>query len=358
MNFKYKLMILTAGILALTSSLLTALGMAELFQGLFIIFLVIDLGRFLVLNFVVDEWKNLRGIKWLICIILGILFLYSAVGVYNKLNSMIPQSIQTAMVEAASYNRAQDNAETKQTRSENLADIAQKEYTTALQWNATDYENCMKRANGDSNAENKCNNTKRRLDNSASSNLKKALKDADTALDNTQAAVAENTKNQSEIAGVLTTVCRILPNTDCKTYNGLQTALTIIILLTICGLDYLQLCIVLAVNTRKNKKESIEEENNTSVPPINENKKAKAVKKDDLTVDLDTSINININKEQKLNKLKKYLKIKVPKINISSKLLKNKFKIQSKKIQKNTENTINKHKKAAKPFSQETGFYK
>ena len=40
MNLKYKLMILTAGILALTSSLLTALGMAELFQGLFIVFLV------------------------------------------------------------------------------------------------------------------------------------------------------------------------------------------------------------------------------------------------------------------------------------------------------------------------------
>ena len=42
MNLKYKLMILTAGILALTSSLLTALGMAELFQGLFIVFLVLD----------------------------------------------------------------------------------------------------------------------------------------------------------------------------------------------------------------------------------------------------------------------------------------------------------------------------
>ena len=147
-------MILVAGILALTSSLLTALGMAELFQGLFIIFLIIDLGRFLVLNFVVDEWKNLRAIKWIITIILSLLFVYSAVGVYNKLNSMIPESVQVAMVEAASYNKAQDNAEIKQDRSSNLAEVAQSEYQKSMDWNAKDYENCIKRANGDADAEN------------------------------------------------------------------------------------------------------------------------------------------------------------------------------------------------------------
>jgi len=253
-------MILVAGILALTSSLLTALGMAELFQGLFIIFLVIDLGRFLVLNFVVDEWKNLRAVKWLITIILSLLFIYSAVGVYNKLNSMIPESVQVAMIEAASYNKAQDNAEIKQTRSTDLASVAQSEYQKSMDWNTKDYENCMKRANGDVDAENKCNNTKRRLDRSASTALKEAMKTANTDLDNTQVAVDKNVKNQGEIAGVLTTVCRILPSTDCKTYEGLQTALTVIILLVICGLDYLQLSIVLAVNTRKNKKETEEKE--------------------------------------------------------------------------------------------------
>ncbi|MBO4622278.1 MAG: hypothetical protein J5691_00100 [Bacilli bacterium] len=252
-------MILVAGILALTSSLLTALGMAELFQGLFIIFLVIDLGRFLVLNFVVDEWKNLRAVKWLITVILSLLFVYSAVGVYNKLNSMIPESVQVAMVEAASYNKAQDNAEIKQTRSTDLASVAQSEYQKSMDWNTKDYENCMKRANGDADAENKCNNTKRRLDRNASNALKEAMKTANADLDNTQVAVDKNVKNQGEIAGVLTTVCRILPNTDCKTYEGLQTALTVIILLVICGLDYLQLSIVLAVNTRKNKKEVKEE---------------------------------------------------------------------------------------------------
>ncbi len=357
MGFKYSLMILTAGILALTSSLLTALGMAELFQGLFIVFLVIDLGRFLVLNFVVDEWKNLRGIKWIITIILAILFMYSAVGVYNKLNSMIPQSIQTAMVEAATYNRAQDNAETKQSRSENLADIAQKEYTTALQWNATDYENCMKRANGDSNAENKCNNTKRRLDNSASANLKKALKDADTALDNTQTAITENTKNQSEIAGVLTTVCRILPNTDCKTYNGLQTALTVIILLTICGLDYLQLCIVLAVNTRKNKKEIKEKVENIEIKEKKKETENQPVKaKSHLYKKVKDSIktlrikNIKGMFKTIINKAK--IKFFHPKKNTSQK----RFSIF--KSKKDIKKQAEKKSRKIKPFSQETGFYK
>lgn len=230
--------------------------MSELFQGLFVVFLVIDLGRFLVLNFIIDEWKNLRFVKWVITAILAILFVYSAVGIYNKLNSMIPDSIQIAMVEAANYNKAKDNAEIKYNRSENLADIAQQEYKAALEWNTTDYNNCIERAEKAkdvSAAQNRCNNTKRRLDKQASDNLKEALAAADKNLDNVHAATTENTKNQSEIAGILTTVCKLMPGSDCKTYDGLQNALTVIILLTICGLDYLQLGIVLAVNTRKNK---------------------------------------------------------------------------------------------------------
>lgn len=257
-------MIITAGVLALTSSLLTALGMAELFQGLFIVFLVIDLGRFLVLNFLTAEWKNLRLIKWVLTFILAILFIYSAVGVYNKLNSMIPASVQTAMIEAANYNKAADNAEIKYNRSEDLASIAQTEYTNALQWNQTDYNNCITRAQSAKDiavAENKCNNTKRRLDKQASTNLKQALANADVALDQTAETSTANVKNQSELAGILTTVCKIIPNNDCKSLDGLQNALTIIILLTICGLDYLQLGIVLAVNTRKSKKDNKSEKN-------------------------------------------------------------------------------------------------
>ena len=337
MNFKYSLMILTAGILALTSSLLTALGMAELFQGLFIVFLVIDLGRFLVLNFVVDEWKNLRGIKWVITTILAILFVYSAVGVYNKLNSMIPETIQTAMVEAASYNRAKDNAEIKQNRSENLAEVAQSEYQKSMDWNAKDHENCLKRANGDAEAENKCNNTKRRLDRNASNALKEAMKNADKALDNTQIAITDNTKNQSEIAGVLTTVCRILPNTDCKTYEGLQLALTIIILLTICGLDYLQLSIVLAVNTRKNKKEEKVVE-------------SKVEKTENIVVEQPKTV---IKKVKPKTKIKKIIE-KV--VNVKTDESKEKVVENTQKIDQNSiSNTSKKHSKL---FSQETGFYK
>lgn len=341
MDLKYKLMILTAGILALTSSLLTALGMAELFQGLFIVFLVIDLGRFLVLNFVVDEWKNLRAIKWVITVILAILFMYSAVGVYNKLNSMIPNSIQTAMIEAASYNKAQDNANTKQTRSENLAEIAQQEYQKSMQWNSNDYENCLKRANGDAEAENKCNNTKRRLDRNASSALKQAMKDADTALDNTQQALDQNVKNQGEIAGVLTTVCKILPNTDCKTYDGLQMALTVIILLTICGLDYLQLCIVLAVNTRRNKKERKEESEIEEIVIEKPIIQKKIVKKEKTKSEKPVEV-----EKKPVEELVKVEITPVPEV---------KKPISKPKI---INKVIKKFKKRVQPFSQETNFYK
>lgn len=335
MSFKYSLMILVAGILALTSSLLTALGMAELFQGLFIIFLIIDLGRFLVLNFVIDEWKNLRTIKWIITIILSLLFVYSAIGVYNKLNSMIPETIQIAMVEAASYNRAQDNAEIKQDRSSNLAEVAQSEYQKSIDWNAKDYENCMKRAKGDVNAENKCNNTKRRLDRNASTTLKEAMKTANIDLDRTQEAINNNVKNQGEITGVLTTVCRILPNTDCKTYEGLQTALTIIILLVICGLDYLQLSIVLAVNTRKNKKEVKEEaEKSVEVEKI---------------IEIPKEIIKKVKKPRK--KKEKVVKEKPVIEEIISESVQTKPEVEQNASLKNS-------KKSTTSFTQKTGFYK
>ena len=360
MGLKYKLMILVAGILALTSSLLTALGMAELFQGLFIVFLIIDLGRFLVLNFIVDEWKNLRTIKWIITIILGILFVYSAVGVYNKLNSMIPESVQTAMIEAASYNKAKDNAEIKQDRSESLASVAQSEYQKSMDWNAKDYENCMKRANGDADAENKCNNTKRRLDRNASNTLKEAMKSADTALDNTQTAVTNNVKNQSEIAGVLTTVCRVLPNTDCKTYEGLQTALTVVIFLVICGLDYLQLSIVLAVNTRRNKKEGENKEVETVEIKVIDTKSKKKTKqrkkiKEEIEPVKEKTEELEITKEEILPKVlepKKMISEFVSKIN--PKKILNVHKKEEKKPVKSKQKT----KKHIKPFSQETDFYK
>ena len=346
MNFKYKLMILVAGILALTSSLLTALGMAELFQGLFVIFLIIDLGRFLVLNFIVDEWKNLRTIKWIITLILGLLFVYSAVGVYNKLNSMIPESVQTAMIEAASYNKAQDNAEIKQSRSTDLASVAQSEYQKSIDWNTKDHENCIKRANGDANAENKCNNTKRRLDRNASIALKEAMKMANVDLDNTQTAIDKNIKNQGEIAGVLTTVCRMLPNTDCKTYEGLQTALTVIILLAICGLDYLQLSIVLVVNTRRNKEERLSSDNNNKTT------------EDEETIVIEKPV-------RKKHIAKTKAKEKLESI-VEKQTEKNKDKSKSEEIVKPIENkpksiknTITKAiKKRIKPFSQETDFYK
>lgn len=277
---KYIFMLVVAFILAITSSILTALGMADLFQGLFVIFLVIDLGRFFLLNFIIDEWKNLRLVKWFSTFILALLFIYSGIGIYNKLTLMIPESIQIAMVEAAGYNNEVQNATTKQNRSEDFINIAKQEYDNALAWNKLDHENCLARAKSTKNvaeAENNCNNLKRRLDKRAYDTYKLAINEANSNLEVTQTAIEKNAKNQSEITGVLTTICK-LTGGNCHTYSGLQNALSIIVLLVIIGLDYLQLAIVLAVNTRKNKKITITSTNSNIVTPILSNNLKKPTK--------------------------------------------------------------------------------
>lgn len=256
---KYIFMLGVAFCLAIISSIMTALGMTELFAtaGIFILilFIIIDLGRFLLFNFVVDEWNNLRKVKYLITLILALLFVYSAVGIFAKLDSLISIETKNAMINAASYNKAALNAEIKQSRSEDLAKIAQNEYQNSIDWNKTDYENCLKRAKQSKNisiAENKCNNTKRRLDKAALTKLEESLKTADTTLSITEKTTKLNSKNQSEIASVLTTICKITQK-DCTTYDSLQNSITILIFLVIIGTDYLQIAIILAVNTRKNK---------------------------------------------------------------------------------------------------------
>ena len=103
-------------------------------------------------------------------------------------------------------------------------------------------------------AENKCNNTKRRLDKKASNELKVAQKESKQVLENTEQTIQQNAKNKSEIAAILTTICKF-SGKSCTTYDDLQFALTIVIILVIIGTDYLQIAIILAVNTRKNKKE-------------------------------------------------------------------------------------------------------
>lgn len=256
---KYKLMLLVAFIMAILSSTLTALGMTNLFGaaglGILILFVTIDLGRFLLFNFVVDEWNNLRKIKYLVTVIIGILFIYSAIGIYAKLDSLISTETKQAMVNAASLNKAADNAELKQTRSNDLATIAQTEYENALKWNETDYINCLNRAKTAKNkltAENNCNNTKRRLDKKALQDLQTALTQANETLSLTEQTTQLKSQNQSEIASILSTICK-LTQKSCTTYDDLQNSLTVLILLIIIGTDFLQIAIILAVNTRKNK---------------------------------------------------------------------------------------------------------
>ena len=253
---KYVFMLFVAFAMALISSLLTAFGMADIFSAsgklILVMFVLIDLGRFLLFNFVVDEWNNLRKVKYFIVLILSLLFIYSGVGIFSKLDSLISIKTKEAMVNIASSYKAEDNANIKQNRSEDMAKLARSEYDEAMSWNKLDYENCLKRAGKNARAENNCNNTKRKLDKSASAALQEALSKANLALEGTEEIIKNTSQNQSEVASVLLTICKI-GQFNCKTYDGLQLSVSLLIFLVIIGTDYLQIAIVLAVNTRKNK---------------------------------------------------------------------------------------------------------
>ena len=230
--------------------------MADLFAGvgklILTMFVVIDLGRFLLFNFLVDEWNNLRKVKHFIVIILCLLFVYSGIGIFSKMSSLVSSEVKEAMINVTSINKATQNANIKRNRSEDLAKIAQDEYKNALSWNETDYLNCMKRARGNVNSENNCNNTKRRLDKNALTALQTALKEANENLSGIEEITLQESKNKSQVSHVLMTVCKVSQR-KCDNYDDLQLALGIIIFLVIIGTDYLQIAIVLAVNTRKNK---------------------------------------------------------------------------------------------------------
>lgn len=253
---KYTFILGIAAILSLLSSFMTAFGMTNLFSaaGMFILtlFVIIDLGRFILFNFTVNEWNNLRSVKYVICLILALLFCYSGAGIYAKLDSLVAPETRQAMVDMAKYLKEADNAVIKHTRSEDLAKMAQEEYKSAMDWNRMDYDNCIARANKNKWSENKCNNTKRALDNKASIALKEALAKADQNLQEAVETTEKTSKNQSEIASILTTICKFTQK-SCDSYDKLQDSLTILIFLVIVGTDFLQIAIVLAVHTRKNK---------------------------------------------------------------------------------------------------------
>lgn len=325
---KYKMMTIVAFILSLVSAVMTALGMSDLFQRggiiIFLIFVCIDLGRFLLFNFLTDEWKNLRSIKYVITIILALLFGYSAVGIFSQLNNMISPATRQAMLNAASFNKAASNALIKQNRTTDLATMAKKEYEEALIWNKNDFENCIKRAQKSEDidkAENKCNNTKRTLDNKASKTYKEAVAKADESLDKVETTTKEVSQNQSDLAAIVTSICMI-GRMDCGSYSGLQNALSIIILLVIVGTDYLQIAIVLAVNTRKNKKQLVEDE------PLKKDVIDDINKETKIEVDENELYNEGNNKTvDKKASVKKKTSIKKDKVKTTKKLSKSKKKV-------------------------------
>lgn len=256
---KYKLMLITAFILAALSSILTAWGLMELFAlastFILILFIAIDLGRFLLFNFLVDEWQNLRKIKYFIAFILSLLFVYSGVGIYSKLDSLISNETKNAMIEMASVNQANENTVLLNIRTTNLAELAEKDYNEAISWNKLDYQNCLARAKSAKNildAENKCNNMKRRLDKNALKTLNEAMSKVETTSKAVEDSLLVQSENKSEIAATLQTICK-LSGKKCNNYDDLQLALSFIIFLVIIGTDYIQICIVLSINTRKNK---------------------------------------------------------------------------------------------------------
>lgn len=256
---KYKLMLIIAFILAVLSSILTAWGLMELFAlastFILILFIVIDLGRFLLFNFLVDEWQNLRKIKYFIVFVLSLLFIYSGVGIYSKLDSLISSETKKAMIEIASINQANENTVSLNMRTTNLANLAEKDYNEAIAWNKLDYQNCLARAKSAKNildAENKCNNMKRRLDKNALKALNEAMSKVETTSKAVENSLLIQAENKSEIAATLQTICK-LSGKKCNNYDDLQLALSLIIFLVIIGTDYIQICIVLSINTRKNK---------------------------------------------------------------------------------------------------------
>ena len=99
---KYWFMLFIAFSMAITSSLLTAFGMSDLFAGvgklILTMFVVIDLGRFLLFNFLVDEWNNLRKVKHFIVAILCLLFVYSGIGIFSKMSSLVSSEVKEAMI--------------------------------------------------------------------------------------------------------------------------------------------------------------------------------------------------------------------------------------------------------------------
>lgn len=326
---KYKFMLAVAFVMALFSSALTAFGMRDLFAtaGMFILilFLVIDLGRFLLFNFVVDEWSNLRGVKYVITLILALLFVYSAIGVYSKLDSLVSKETREAMINVAYYNKLASNAENKQLQNEDFITIARKEYDTAIEWNKTDYQNCIKRANGNLTKENTCNNTKRRLDKNALIALEKVLNSNTNLSTENEEKIKQVSENKSEIASILTTICKFTQK-DCNSYDSLQNALTVVILLVIVGTDYLQIAIVLAVNTRRNKKVKKEEnivekikyktdnlKNDSYIKAENiKSNKVSAIKKIDLLVGNFFSVNKVLSLIKRKNKEKLVENLKNP----------------------------------------------
>lgn len=242
--FKLFLFVL-AFILSGTATFLTAGGMSMLFSGLWFLFITIDLGRFVVSDYLIKKWKSISSIKYFTTLILGLLLCLSSVGVYNALDQRIPKTMHDSIVEAASYNKMSINTQTIQDANKMSYEVSLTEYNSQVSAYEVQKDACLAKDNAD---QEKCIRTYNANMNNAKKKLDTAKSEYMSSIDNSTKATTEEFRNKTEIAGILTTICSFTGG-GCDSTQGLTRALKIIILLIILGLEIFALNILFIIHS-------------------------------------------------------------------------------------------------------------
>lgn len=248
-----KFLYIGALFLTACSCFLTASGMGSLFPGLgifiFIICVTLDTLRFFTSDYLICNFNHIGRMKYLTVGVLAGLFCLSTVGIYARLDSSISSSMKEQIHAAAAYNKAATNAATSQDIDRGGYEVALADYNAQLANFTQQKEACVGKPDADIE---KCTRTYNANLNAA----KKRLDDARNTYKASMSVVTETAKetaeSQGEIAGILTTMCKITGGA-CDTTAGLQRSLSIIILLLIFGLDFFALNILFIVNSDDNK---------------------------------------------------------------------------------------------------------
>lgn len=258
------LLFILAIILSGVATFLTATGMTALFSGLWFMFILIDLGRFLVSDYLIKSWKQISSIKYFTTAILACLLVLSSVGVYNALDQRIPTDMHNAIVEAASYNKNALNNEKTQDINKTGYEIALSEYNNQVSSYEIQKNACLNKEGAD---QEKCVRTYNANLSAAKKRLDTAKKEYTTSIKDSTSATQEEYKNQTEIAGILTTICHFTGG-HCDTTQGLTRALRIIILLLIIGLEIFALNILFIIHSKELENKIPEKKKEEVIPEV------------------------------------------------------------------------------------------